>query len=130
MDRLLGYRDAEGTNGRAFLLSQERKAARTSDHAEELPSVYLCSFSANANSIETSLGLLSFYGEDQITPLSAVLNYLPRRNVMSHYRKFPRVEIYRREFWLLSGRKGLRGGRKLAVFWRNAQADACGSKEV
>ena len=95
MDRLLGYRDAEGTNGRAFLLSQERKAARTSDHAEELPSVYLCSFSANANSIETSLGLLSFYGEDQITPLSAVLNYLPRRNVMSHYRKFPRVEIYR-----------------------------------
>ena len=34
------------------------------------------------------------------------------------------------EFWLLSGRKGLRGGRKRAVFWRNAQADACGSKEV
>src|SRR5437899_1698887 len=26
------------------------------------------------------------------------------------------------EFWLLSGRKGLRGGRKRAVFWRNAQA--------
>jgi len=39
-----------------------------------------------------------------------------------------RMEIW--EFWLLSGRKGLRGGRKRAAFWRNAQADACGSKEV
>jgi len=43
----------------------------------------------------------------------------------------PRIEFQLfREFWLLSGRKGLRGGRKRAVFWRNAQADACGSKEV